>query len=203
MKEQILTANIITDENNNHFNQMIDLNFLDGVPANIIVAKFDMVSYDQFKNDMLKHLGNIFEGRENLIEDLYKDIQLPKRATTHSAGYDFFAPFSFKPKANGGMIIPTGIRCEIAKGWYLGIYPRSGQGFKYGIHLYNTVGIIDGDYFYADNQGHIMIKISCKEECDIIKKGTAFCQGIFMQYGITVDDNASEIRTGGLGSTTK
>ena len=44
------------------------------------------------------------------------------------------------------------------KGWFLGIYPRSGQGFKYGIKLANTVGIIDSDYYHSDNEGHIFIK---------------------------------------------
>jgi dUTP pyrophosphatase len=30
-----------------------------------------------------------------------------------------------------------------------------------------------------------------------------FMQGIFVQYGITVDDEASAVRNGGFGSTTK
>lgn len=167
------------------------------------VAQFDMVSFDQFKKDMLDKMGNIFEGKEYLIEEIYKNIKLPKRSTIDSAGYDFFTPFSFKPTPNSGIVIPTGIRCRITPGWVLKLYPRSGQGFKYGIHLYNTTGIIDADYFYADNQGHIMIKISAKEQCDTIIQGTAFCQGIFTPYGITVDDEVTEIRTGGLGSTSK
>lgn len=167
------------------------------------IAKFEKVSYEQFKKDMIKQLGSIFENNELAIQQIYENIKLPARATKDSAGYDFYAPFSFKPTPNGGIIIPTGIRCKMAPGWVLQIYPRSGQGFKYGMHLYNVVGIIDGDYFFADNEGHIMVKLSSKEECDIINQGTGFCQGIFTQYGITEDDNAYEIRTGGFGSTSK
>ena len=86
-------------------------------------------------------------------------------------------------------------------------YPRSGLGFKYGVSLANTVGIIDSDYYYADNEGHIWVKLVnqsiISEECIVIPKGTAFMQGIFLPYGVTEDDNVTEQRTGGFGSTDK
>lgn len=170
-----------------------------GIPK---VAKFEIVSFDQFKKDMLKHLGPIFEGKDDVIEELYQGIKLPKRSTVGSAGYDFFAPFSFVP-SDAGVIIPTGIRCKISPGWVLKLYPRSGQGFKYGVELFNTVGIIDSDYFYTENEGHIMVKMTSKLKCDIIDIGKGFCQGIFEQYGITVDDDATDRRIGGFGSTDK
>ena len=70
----------------------------------------------------------------------------------------------------------------------------------------NTVGIIDSDYFYSDNEGHILAKITndCKEGKNLrIPAGTGFMQGVFVEYGITVDDAASETRNGGFGSTTR
>ena len=36
-----------------------------------------------------------------------------------------------------------------------------------------------------------------------IKAGEGFMQGIFVEYGITLDDDATEVRNGGFGSTTK
>ena len=36
-----------------------------------------------------------------------------------------------------------------------------------------------------------------------IKKGDGFMQGIFVEYGITVDDDVTDVRNGGFGSTTK
>ena len=48
----------------------------------------------------------------------------------------------------------------------------------------------------------------CDFETDInnlpidIAAGTGFLQGIFLPYGITVDDEADGIRNGGFGSTT-
>lgn len=164
------------------------------------VAQFEKVSYEQFKKDLLSLMGEIF--KEEQIQSLYNNIELPKRSTSGSAGYDFVTPLSFIAKATGGVVIPTGIRCKIDHGWVLKLYPRSGQGFKYGMHLYNTVGIIDSDYYTAENEGHILVKISVKEETgDVIKVGSKFCQGIFEQYGITYDDDADGIRTGGFGST--
>lgn len=160
------------------------------------IARFYKVSKEQFTNDM----GD----RVLEPENTYEDIQLPKRATKDSAGYDFFTPFNFILTPGQSIVIPTGIRVRMEEGWVLQIYPRSGLGFKYRVQLDNTVGIIDGDYFNADNEGHIMIKItndSKKPNLVSIKAGQAFAQGIFHEYGITVDDDADGIRTGGFGST--
>ena len=90
--------------------------------------------------------------------------------------------------------------------WVLMIYPRSGLGFKFRLQLNNTVGVIDSDYFYSDNEGHIFIKItndSNEGKVVEVKAGQGFAQGIFMQYGIVEDDDTVEERNGGFGSTTK
>ena len=70
------------------------------------------------------------------------------------------------------------------------IFPRSGLGFKYRLQLNNTVGIIDEDYFYSDNEGHIFIKLtndSNEGKMLQIKAGEAFAQGIFVPFGITMN----------------
>lgn len=144
--------------------------------------------------------------KDNNVENIYNDIKLPQRATKGSAGYDFFAPFDFTLKPNETITIPTGIRCEMDENRVLMIFPRSGLGFKYRMQLNNTVGIIDSDYFYSDNEGHIFIKITNNTNEDKIievKKGQGFAQGLFMQYLLTDDDDSSAIRNGGFGSTTK
>ena len=90
--------------------------------------------------------------------------------------------------------------------WVLKLYPRSGLGFKFRLQLNNTVGIIDSDYYYSDNEGHIFCRItndSNEGKTVVINTGDGFCQGIFIEYGITIDDDADGIRNGGFGSTTK
>ncbi len=134
----------------------------------------------------------------------YENILLPKRATSGSAGYDFFSPAEYSLSPGDTVKIPTGIRVKIDEGWVLKIYPRSSLGFKYRLALDNTVGIIDSDYYFADNEGHIFIKMTnCGNKDLLIEKGKAFAQGIFLEYGITVDDDCTATRTGGIGSTDK
>ena len=166
------------------------------------IAEFEKVSFSQFEKDFIKNFGENYD-----IKAIYEAIRLPLRATTGSAGYDFFAPVDLKLEKNQTLLIPTGVRARIDEGWVLNIFPRSGLGFKHRIQLDNTVGIIDSDYYIAENEGHIMIKISCDAYDDghkvEIAQGTGFAQGIFMPFGITIDDNATDIRKGGMGSTTK
>lgn len=134
----------------------------------------------------------------------FDSIVLPKRATKGSAGYDFFAPFSFTLNPGETIKIPTGVRVKIDEGWVLKIYPRSSLGFKYRLSLNNTVGIIDSDYFNADNEGHIFIKMTnCGDKPLTIEKDKAFAQGVFVEFGITIDDECFEERSGGFGSTDK
>jgi len=167
------------------------------------IAKFYKVSLEQFLKDVR---GDFPQYTEEDIKDIYESIELPKRATRGSAGYDFYSPFSFSMEPGTTMKVPTGIRCEMQEDWVLKLYPRSGLGFKYRLQLNNTVGIIDSDYYYSDNEGHIMAKITndSKEGKTVeLTAGTGFMQGIFLEYGITEDDDAQGVRNGGFGSTTK
>ncbi len=134
----------------------------------------------------------------------YDKIILPVRATAGSAGYDIVTPQDVTLNPGESIRIPTGIRVRMEEGWVFQIYPRSGLGYKYRVQLDNTVGIIDSDYYYSDNEGHIQVKITNdgkegKTLC--LKSGERFCQGIFTEYGITYDDEATATRNGGFGST--
>lgn len=168
------------------------------------IAKFEKVSFEQFFKDM-KDTFPIME--EKAIKGIYDRIQLPKRATTGSAGYDFFSTIPYTLEPGETVKIPTGIRCVMDENWVLMMFPRSGLGFKYRLQLDNTVGIIDMDYAFSDNEGHIFIKITndsySYDKVLHIEEGQGVCQGIFLSFGITEDDDASGIRNGGIGSTGK
>ena len=167
------------------------------------IAKFYKVSFEQYKSAFLDTYG---EKSEEEIQRVYEEIKLPLRATSGSAGYDFFAPVEIELAPGETCKVPTGIRAKMDENWVLKLYPRSGLGFKYRLQLNNTVGIIDSDYYYSDNEGHIFAKItndSNENKKVEIKPGTGFMQGIFLEYGITEDDDVSSIRNGGFGSTTR
>lgn len=165
------------------------------------VAQFEKVSFNQFDKDFKDTYGDQYD-----VNVVYESIKLPKRATSGSAGYDFYAPVDIELKAGETAKIPTGIRVKILDNWVLKVYPRSGLGFKFRLQLNNTVGIIDSDYYGSSNEGHIFIKITNdtnEGKTVSVKAGEGFAQGIFVEYGITFDDEASEKRDGGFGSTTK
>lgn len=130
----------------------------------------------------------------------------PKRATAHSAGYDFFAPYGFVIPARDSITINTHIKAKMPDNVVLMMYPRSGLGFKHGVHLANTVGVIDSDY-YSDEPGKgcIHVKLCNPTDQDIlIEEGKAYCQGIFTPFFTTEDDDAKGDRNGeGFGSTDK
>ncbi len=164
------------------------------------IAKFEKVSLEQY----LKDMKDKFDYNEETIKQYYNNLELPKRATIGSAGYDFKLPFSISLKPNETKKIPTGIRVKMEINWVLLLFPRSSLGFKYRMQLDNTIGVIDSDYYNSDNEGHIIIKITndSKENKElIIEANKGMCQGIFFEFGITMDDETNEFRNGGFGST--
>ena len=165
------------------------------------VAKFYKVSKERFKEDLDKAVPGFTDAE---IDELYDQVKLPARATKGSAGYDFYSPMTFNISPGRELLIPTGIRVEMEEDWVLMLYPRSGLGFKYRLQLNNTVGIIDSDYFYAENEGHIMVRITNDSKVGMelrVDRGMGFIQGVFLEYGLTTDDAADTVRTGGFGST--
>ena len=167
------------------------------------VAQFYKVSFDNFAQAVREDFPEFSDGD---IREMYEKLKLPRRATRGSAGYDIYAPFPFSLAPGETIKIPTGIRVKMDEDWVFTLYPRSGLGFKYRLQMNNTVGIIDSDYYNSDNEGHIFIKMTNdtnEGKAVEVDQGTGFAQGIFLEYGITVDDEAEGVRNGGLGSTTR
>ena len=175
------------------------------------IMHFEKITREQWMKDMVNLYSFESLSEENLekINKLYDGNKLPKRATKYSAGYDFYVSGdTFLPVGNSGVIL-TGVRwvCdkEEDKNKVLQIYPRSGIGFKTGLRLMNTVGIIDADYWEGNNEGHIMVKLYNPMDSPLhVKDGDAIVQGVITEYH-TCDDEEEivEKRTGGMGSTDK
>ena len=80
-------------------------------------------------------------------------VELPRRSTPFSAGYDFYCPFEINAIPGLRYLVPTGIKCNLSnikgsntvvlENLVLKIYPRSSYGMKYGFKFENTIGIID------------------------------------------------------------
>ena len=164
------------------------------------IAEFHKVSFERFLQDSKAcHFIDDTTPVE-IVRTIWYSIKLPKRATGGSGGYDFFLPYPFCLKETGEVNIPTGIRAEIQPGWFLMLLPRSSLGFKFGMSLVNTAGVIDSDYFFAENEGHIHAKITTKTNLSL-REGDRFMQGVFVPHGLTRNDCTNGIREGGFGST--
>ena len=156
------------------------------------IARFTRVSEKQYQEAMT--------GREGFLP--LPEIPLPRRATAGSAGYDFVSPLEVTVPAGGAALIPTGIRAEMEPGWVLMLFPRSSLGFRHALRLSNTVGVLDSDYAWAKNEGHIMVKLrNPLSEPVTIGRGERFCQGVFLPYGTAEEEEVAAERTGGFGST--
>ena len=167
------------------------------------MAEFQKVSFEQFKNACmsLESSGSLWFSSDDDIRRYYDAIPLPRRATSGSAGYDFYMPFPAVFNSVVPNMIPTGIRVVLDKDQFLLCVPRSGLGFKYGARLVNTCGILDSDYANSDNEGHIMAKIATDGSFKL-DAGDRFMQGIILKYDIVDnDDPIKSERNGGFGST--
>lgn len=167
------------------------------------IAEFYKVSYEQFKKDYIAINGNNVVDTE--LKKMYDEIKLPKRATTGSAGYDFYLPYAISLKAGEELTIPTGICFECQQDYAMLFMSKSGLGTKSRLQLNTCVSLIDSDYFYSDNEGHILARVihdsRDKDAVLSLPAGKSFLQGVFVKFGVTKSDEAKGIRNGGFGST--
>lgn len=165
---------------------------------------FEIVTFEQFKNDAVNTFDSYDDSDSSIeeLKDIYNAIKFPTRATRSSAGYDFKSPFYFYLNPGESIMIPTGIRAYMPHYMTLLIFPRSGLGTKYRMCLANSTAVIDSDYYNADNEGHILLKVvNDGKDTVSIEQGQAFAQGVFTQYFTVHNDHTHNSRIGGLGST--
>ena len=165
------------------------------------IARFEKVSFNQFEKDWKKCFP---DDPAEKVRGIYDAIKLPRRATSASAGYDFFLPMPVQLDPGQSQMIPTGIRVKMDPAWVLCCFPRSGLGYRHRMQLDNTVGVVDADYYGSDNEGHMFAKFTCDAKDGsgiILNAGDAFMQAVFFPYGLTEDDDVTDVRNGGFGST--
>lgn len=169
--------------------------------------KFEKVSVKEFSRSIRSCMKpgeteRIFQEKVDYFEN---KLTVPKRSTGGSAGYDFICPFDVCIKPGEIAKIPTGIKVELDKDKFLGIYIRSSFGTKRNLELTNKVCIIDSDYYNNErNEGHILEFVRNNNSVPVtIKQGEAFCQGIIQTFFTVEGDEYGKgpKRIGGIGST--
>lgn len=134
----------------------------------------------------------------------YKNLKLPAYQSLHSAGMDLYAALEepITIESGGRVLIPSGLKMAIPKGFEAQIRPRSGLALKHGITLLNTPGTIDADY-----RGEVKILvINLGETAYTINHGDRMAQLILApvtRVPIMEVNNLPETKRGkgGFGST--
>jgi dUTP pyrophosphatase len=134
-----------------------------------------------------------------------RDMELPRRATSGSAGLDLRAcidaPLELEPGQT--VLVPTGIAIHLGDpGLAAMLLPRSGLGHKHGIVLGNLVGLIDSDY-----QGQVMVSMWNRgDRAFTIVPGDRIAQMVVVpvvqvEFEVVEEFDASTRGAGGFGST--
>jgi len=174
--------------------------------------KFEKVSKETFRQALVStfiKLGKTEEESQEFAASIatenLDDIDIPKRSTVASAGYDFQIPFTVTIHPGQTIIVPTGIKVKLDPDKVLMIAPRSSIGIKKHLKLANTQAYIDADYYNnISNEGHIMIALTSENDSNVtLEYKDKIAQGIIIQYFTTEDDDCTDSRTGGIGSTGK
>ena len=132
------------------------------------------------------------------------EIQLPRRGSQRSAGYDLHTPVDFTLAPAARTVIVTDLKAYMLPDEVLSVYPRSSVGLR-GVMLTNTVGVVDADYHSnPDNDGNIRLSLhNIGPEGFTARAGDRIAQAIFTKYLLADGDNftAGPERQGGSGHT--
>lgn len=140
------------------------------------------------------------------IKLLNDGAKVPKRGSRFAAGYDLYAdlgePLTIPPHVN--RMINTGIAIDLPRGYFGGIFARSGLAARNGLRPGNCVAVIDEDY-----TGEIMVCLyNDSNESQVVKPGERIAQLVVMPFlplSFEIVDELSETErgAGGFGSTGK
>ena len=135
----------------------------------------------------------------------HADLNLPKRHTKESAGYDLASAQTVIIQPGEIYLVPTGLKAYMPQGEVLLIIIRSSWAIKRGCVLANQVGVIDRDYVdNPENEGHIFIPLENKGAKPVtVQAGERIAQGLFVPFAVTDDDSSDILRSGGFGSTSR
>ena len=154
---------------------------------------------------MLRRFKYVNRIISNGYQMLNPKFELPKRSTTKSAGYDFIVPEDTVCKSHQITMVKSGVKAYFPDNETLLLFNRSSNPKKKGLIILNGVGVVDADYAdNQDNEGEIAgLFYNMLDEDVVLKAGEKMMQGVFVQYGITDDDNDNGQRSGVFGSTGK
>lgn len=127
---------------------------------------------------------------------------VPKYATSGSACFDLHATHNGVVLPGNAMAFATDLAFEVPDGWVMKLYSRSGHGFKHGVRLANTTGIIDSDY-----RGHVPVMLHNDGLIDFqVVAGDRIAQAMLerveqVEFEVVDELSTTDRGAGGFGST--
>lgn len=152
-------------------------------------------------DDHWHKLNNVAQ-QEITIKRLDPMAVIPAYQTSHAACFDLHALEGATVPAHGGTAtFRTGLAVELPPGHTMLIYSRSGHGFKNGLRLVNSVGVIDADY-----KNEIAVKIINDSPIEFsFAAGARVAQAMVVPIPrikfVEVEELGGPDRLGGFGST--
>lgn len=138
------------------------------------------------------------------IKKLNDNAVIPTRGSEYAAGMDLYAAITetVQIAPHSTMKIGTGLAIEIPKGYFGGIFARSGLATKRGARPANCVGVGDSDY-----RGEYIVAVHNDTDKVIeIEPHERIAQLIVMPYLVVEFNEIEELTdtergSGGFGST--
>jgi dUTP pyrophosphatase len=126
---------------------------------------------------------------------------IPRYETAGAAAFDLTAIDAMNIRPGRAATLRTGLAFGVPKGYVMLVYSRSGHGFKYGVRLCNSVGVIDSDY-----RGEVQVRLhNDGDETVVVHAGTRVAQAMLLpipKVELVEGELSSTARgTGGMGST--
>lgn len=140
------------------------------------------------------------------IKKVHPEAKTPVYGSEGAACFDLYAASIIDTTDDNGectVTYGTGLQFEVPEGHVMMIYSRSGHGFKHGITLANSTGVIDADY-----RGEVMVKLTKRDTSihGMPAVGERIAQAMIIPVEQVVFDEVDELSdtkrgAGGFGST--
>ena len=149
----------------------------------------------ELKNYSLKTLS---------VKRLSDSAQVPTYGSAGAACFDLYADDTLAIAPGRAGTIKTSVSFDIPSGYVMLVFSRSGHGFKNGVRLVNSVGVVDSDY-----RGEVMVRLKNEgSEPFLVTLGDRVAQAMLLpverfELVETDDVGITERGTAGFGSTGK
>lgn len=138
------------------------------------------------------------------IKLLGDSAKVPTYGTDGAACFDLYAADTVAIAPGRATTVKTDVAFEVPEGYVMMVYSRSGHGYKHGVRLVNSVGVIDSDY-----RGEVVARLhNDGRDTYVVELGERVAQAMIVpvprvEFQVVEELSATGRGEGGFGSTGK